>query len=60
MKYLPLSIDHNIDVQFVFPWAPKLAKKCESKHWFPCGADGRTVARSLGIRLRDYQIFCDG
>ena len=21
--------------------APKLARKCEIKHWFPCGADGR-------------------
>ena len=37
-----LSIDH-IDVQLVFYWAPKLARKCESKHWFPCGTDGRTV-----------------
>ena len=27
--------------------APKLARKCESKHWFPYGADGRTVARSV-------------
>ena len=24
-------------------WASKLARKCEIKHWFPCGADGRTV-----------------
>ena len=46
-----LSIDHNIDVQLVFSWAPKLASKCESKHWLPCGADGRT-----GVRSRDYQI----
>ena len=21
--------------------APKLARKCEIKHWFPCGADGQ-------------------
>ena len=42
-----LSIDHSIDVQLVFFWAPKLARKCESKHWFPCGADGRSVARSV-------------
>ena len=28
----------------------------ESKHWFPCGADGR----SFGVRSRDYQIFWDG
>ena len=46
-----LSIDHNIDVQLVFSWAPKLARKCESKHWFPYGAHGRT-----GVRSRDYQI----
>ena len=45
----------NIDVQLVFYWAPKLARKCESKHWFPCGADGRS-----GVRSRDYQIFSDG
>ena len=41
-----LSIDHNIDVQ--------VARNCESKHWFACGADGR---RSVGVRSRDYQIF---
>ena len=38
-----LSIDQNIDVQSVFPWAPKVARKCESKHWYACGADGRSV-----------------
>ena len=47
-------------MQLVFCWAPKLARKCESKHWFPRGADGRTDARSLGVRSRDYQIFWDG
>ena len=31
-----LSVDHDIDVQLVFSWAAKLARKCESKHWFPC------------------------
>ena len=25
-------------MQLVFYWARKLARKCESKHWFPCGA----------------------
>ena len=35
--------------------APKLARKCESKHWFPCGEDGRSVVWS-----RDCQIFLDG
>ena len=38
-----LSINNNIDVQSVFSWAPQLARKCESKHWLPCGADGRAV-----------------
>ena len=42
-----LLIDHNIDVQLVFSWAPKLARKFESKHWFPCGADGCSFARSV-------------
>ena len=43
-----LSIDDNIDVQSAFSWAPKVARKCESKHWYACGADGRSVARSVG------------
>ena len=25
---------------------PKLARKCEIKHWYTCGADGRKVGRS--------------
>ena len=24
-------------------WAPKVARKCKSKHWYACGADGRSV-----------------
>ena len=54
-----LSIDDNIDVQSAFSWAPKVARKCESKHWYACGADGRSVGLSVG-RSRDYQIFWDG
>ena len=42
-----LSIDHNIDVQSAFSWAPKVAKKCESKHWYPCGTDGRSVGHVI-------------
>ena len=42
-----LSIDHNIDVQSVFSWAPKQARKCESKHWFPCGANGQSFVQSV-------------
>ena len=45
-----LSIDHDIDGQSVFswaPWAPKVARKCENKHWDACGADRRSVGRSV-------------
>ena len=35
---------HNIDVQSVFFWAPKVARKCASKQWYGCGADGRSEA----------------
>ena len=38
-----LSIDDNINVQSAFSWAPKVARKCESKHWYACGADGRAA-----------------
>ena len=53
-------IDHNIDVQSVFSWAPKVVGKYESKHWFSCGADGRSLGWSVGARSRDKQIFWDG
>ena len=52
-------IDHNIDVQSVFSWAPKVVRKCESKHWFSCDVDGRSLGRSFGVLSRDYQIFWD-
>ena len=42
-----LSIDDIIDVQSAFSWAPKVARKCESKHWYACGADGRSLGRSV-------------
>ena len=53
-------IDHNIEVQSVFSWAPKVVRKCESKHWLSSGTDGRLLRRSVGVRSRDYHIFCDG
>ena len=34
-------------MQLVFYWAPKLARKCESKHWLPCGADGRSYGHVI-------------
>ena len=33
---------YNIRLQ-----APKLARKCEIKHWYTCDADGRKVAWSV-------------
>ena len=26
-----------------YSWAPKVVRKCESKHWLSCGADGRSA-----------------
>ena len=41
-----------------FSSAPKLARKFESKHWFPYGADGRRTVTWLPNLLRwvDYHI----
>ena len=33
--------------QSAFSWAPKVAKKCESKHWYASGVDGRTGGRAV-------------
>ena len=30
-------------MQSAFSWAPKVARKSESKHWYACGADGRAA-----------------
>ena len=35
----------------------QLITKCESKHWLPSVADGRSLGRSFNVRSRDYQIF---
>ena len=43
----------NIDVQSTSPWAPKVVRKCESKHWFSCGKDGR---RSVGQSVYGHVI----
>ena len=52
-----LSTDHNIDVQSVFSWAPKEVRKCESKHWFFCGADGRSMGRAVGLSVYGHVII---
>ena len=41
-------IGHNVDMQSVFSWAPKVVRKCERKHWFSCGADGRSLGQAVG------------
>ena len=33
------------------PGLPKVARKCESKHWYACGADGRSLGRSVARSL---------
>ena len=38
---------YNIRLQ-----APKLARKCDIKHWYACGADGRKV----DVRSRDCEF----
>ena len=54
-------IDHNIDVQSVFSWAPKVVTKSESKNWCSCGADGRLLGRrgtrAKRLRMRKDSIF---
>ena len=42
-----LSISQNMDVYNIRLQAPKLAGKCEIKHWYACGADGRKVGWSM-------------
>ena len=50
-------IDHNIDVQSVFSWVSKVVRKCESKHWLSCVADGRTDGgRSAGRSMYGHVI----
>ena len=31
--------------------APKLVRKCEMKHWYACGADGRKVGWSVYVHV---------
>ena len=31
--------------------APRLARKCEIKHWFPCGEDGRSMVGRWTVTL---------
>ena len=39
--------------------APKLARKCNISHLFPCGTDERAGGR-VNVRSRDYHKFSDG
>ena len=58
-----LSIDQNIDAQSVFSWALKVVRKCESQHWFSCGADshsgGRVVIRCTVTWLPNFLRWVD-
>ena len=37
-------------------WAPKEARMCESKHWYACGADGRSLWRAGGQSVYGHVI----
>ena len=53
-----LSIDDNIDLQSAFSWAPKVDRKCESKHWYTCGAEGQAAGGTTAVkRLNRYFCF---
>ena len=34
-------------MQSAFSWGTKVAGKCESKHWYACGADRRSVGHVI-------------
>ena len=38
-----------MSVQYRFPCAPKLARKCEIEDWCACGAEGRSVGRTVTL-----------
>ena len=39
-------------------WVPKLPRKYESRHWFPCGADLRSFVRSVYDQA-DYKMLLE-
>ena len=43
-------------MQSVFSWAPKVVRKCESKHWFSCGADSRSGGQAVGHLVYGHVI----
>ena len=46
-------------VQYQSSCAPKLARKCEIEHWFPCGADGRAGGRCTVTWLPNFLGWVD-
>ena len=38
----------------IIPITIKVVRKCESKHWCSCGADGQLGGRSVGVYLLSY------
>ena len=52
-----LSIDDKIDLQSAFSWAPKVDRKCESKHWYACGAEGQAAGGTTAVKLLN-RYFC--
>ena len=48
-----------ICVQYQSSCAPKLARKCEIEHWFPCGADGRAGGQCAVTCLANFLGWVD-
>ena len=38
----------------IIPITIKVVRKCESKHWCSCGADGQLGGRSVSVDLLSY------
>ena len=36
-------------MQLASSWVPKVVRKCESKHWFSCGTDGRAASGRVAV-----------
>ena len=52
--------ENSIQMAPVSTICDEYCRKCESKHWYACGADGRSGGRAVSVQSCDYQIFSDG
>ena len=45
------AVNQNMVVQYQVAGSQTTARKCEIKHWYACGADGRKVGWSVYARV---------